>query len=362
MGKIKAQLDSLKTDITFLAKGIVERQCLIQPELNELGPKEMVKLLEDTKSNLEYLFAAVEVDSKGLFEQYNRWMKVMMIKHDLPLETMTNFYICTETVFGEKLSNWQISKGLHDKLHVCMHYGKYAFDNEVKEPTSFLVDDNPFKESLIKYSEAVFTSDKNAMAKLINDCTEKGMEIGDIYKHILQPFQRELGLMWQNNKLSVAEEHYATALTEFAMSMLYEKIITKDKNGKVILGACVQGELHDLGLRVVCDYMESQGWNAYYLGADMPDSALIKMIKEKKPDIIALSCTMAFNIAKLHDLVSAIKAAGIKTPIIVGGYPFQFDKQLCAKVGATAYASDFEEMYSLACKNGDEVHKVGDGS
>ncbi len=132
------------------------------------------------------------------------------------------------------------------------------------------------------------------------------------------------------------------------MTLLYERIFSAKKNGKTLLATCVHGELHEFGIRMICDYFESCGWNTYYLGSNMPEKAIVDLIKEKNPDIVAISCTMTFNLSKLTSLIQAIKDAGIENPVIVGGYPFILDKELYKKIGAGEYSIDFEGAYKLA--------------
>jgi len=103
-------------------------------------------------------------------------------------------------------------------------------------------------------------------------------------------------------------------------------------------------------VRMVCDYLESCGWNTYYLGANMPDKGIIQMITERSPDIVAISCTMTFNISKVQSLIQGIKNTPKSAPVIVGGFPFNLDKCLWKKVGADAYSSDFEDAYLISEK------------
>ena len=210
---------------------------------------------------------------------------------------------------------------------------------------------NPFKAILDEYSGHVLSGDKISAIKLIMEITKSNtIEVKDIYKYILQPFQIELGRLWHENNISVAQEHYGTAISQFAMSTLYEKIFLTAKNNKVFLGTCVQGELHELGIRMVCDYMECSGWNTYYLGANTPNSAIIQMIHEKKPDIVCISCTMPFNISEVKYLITDIKNSGIITPVIVGGYAFNMQKESWVNSGADGYSESFEEALLLSEK------------
>lgn len=337
-------------DIPYIAKEIVECQFKIQPEFQKYGAIGFQKSIEDAKYTLEYLFSVLDTDSKLLLQDYNKWMNKILTNMKLPINTLENFYYCTEEVFKEKFNNGLIEEKLYLKLIEYIYIGIDVLKNEKSTSESYFREDNPYKEILKIYSEHVLSSDKNSATKLIKDVSESGMEIEHIYKYIIEPFQLELGRLWHENKINVAQEHYATAVSQFAMSLLYERIFSSIKKGKTFLGTCVQGELHEFGIRMVCDYMENCGWDTYYLGANMPENSIIQMINEKKPDIIAISCTMTLNIFKVKNLIREIRKVNEATPIIVGGYPFNLDKHLWKNVNADAYSSDFEGAYTISEK------------
>ncbi|MBU3113252.1 cobalamin B12-binding domain-containing protein [Clostridium lacusfryxellense] len=348
MGTIKFKIDLLRPNLPFIIKDIIDRQYIIQPEFNRYGAKGIIHALEDAKTNIDYLLSSIEADSKLLFQQYNRWVNGLFTNLKLPVNSIEIFYICTKEVFKERFDTGLIDKELFSKINEFIVSGIESLKNEEYESISYFQEDNPFKELLNKYSEFIYAGNKISAIKLFTDISRSDIEIKDIYRYILQPFQLELGQLWHENKITVAQEHFATAISQVAMSLLYERIFSTPKNKKVFLGTCVQGELHEFGIRMICDYMEYCGWNTYYLGANMSHHGIIKMINEKKPDIITISCSMTFNISKVLDLIEAIKDSGISTPITVGGYPFNMDKSLWKKIGADASSSDFEEVYSMS--------------
>ena len=302
----------------------------------------MIHALDDAKTNLDYLFSAIGADSKLLFKQYNRWVNTLFVNIKLPVDSMEVFYYCTKQVFKEMADKGLVDKKLFDKISEYIDIGTEALKNEKYDSISYFQRDNPFTDLLNKYSNFVFTGDKISAIKLFKDIASSDIEIKDIYRYILQPFQLELGNLWHENKINVAQEHFSTAVSQIAMSLLYDRIFETPKNNKIFLGTCVQGELHEFGIRMICDYMEYCGWNTYYLGANMSHSSIVQMINDKKPDVIAISCSMTFNVSKVQDLIETIKSAGITTPITVGGYPFNIDKNLWKNVGSDAYSSDFE--------------------
>jgi methanogenic corrinoid protein MtbC1 len=108
----------------------------------------------------------------------------------------------------------------------------------------------------------------------------------------------------------------------------------------------VGGELHELGVRMVADFLEMEGWDTYYLGASTPDKDVVAALLDRKADLLAVSVTMPYNVHLVKRLIAAVRAepglAGLK--IMAGGYPFAIDKDLFREVGADATASSAEEV------------------
>ena len=189
-----------------------------------------------------------------------------------------------------------------------------------------------------------------AATSLILQLADEGQSIKSIYLNILQPVQREIGLLWQTGKITVAQEHYCTSITQLAISRLYPYIFAEHSTGKTLIATCVSGELHEIGLRMLSDIFELEGWDTWYLGANMPIRDVIKTIRDKNPDLIAISATMTFHLQRVADLIAQIREAEITTPIMVGGYPFNLDPELWKEVRADAYAMDAEEALEKANK------------
>jgi methanogenic corrinoid protein MtbC1 len=161
--------------------------------------------------------------------------------------------------------------------------------------------------------------------------------------------QQELGREWLAGRLSVAEEHAATAVTQTVMSRLHPWVLGADRGGKVLVAACVGDEMHELGIRMVADFFEMGGWNAHYLGADVPTAAIVSYVAEVEADLVALSATIAFHVERSAEVVSALRAdpktRAVK--VIVGGYPFNRSKGLWSRIGADGCAHDATAAFRL---------------
>lgn len=185
---------------------------------------------------------------------------------------------------------------------------------------------------------------------MILNAIKKGTDVKDVYLHVFQPSQLEVGRLWQSNQISVAQEHYCTASTQMIMSQLFPYIIRQEKNGLHLLAICVGGELHEIGMRMVADFFEMEGWDTYYIGANTPNQTIVDTLQTNDFDLIAISATMTYNVSLVIELIKKIRSLeqekNIK--ILVGGRPFNIASNLWRKVGADATAKNALEAIETA--------------
>lgn len=128
--------------------------------------------------------------------------------------------------------------------------------------------------------------------------------------------------MWEYNKISVATEHLASAIVEAILNQLYFDIISNKKNGKTVIAACVENEFHQIGIKMISDIFEMNGWNALFLGSNTPVFELISFIKLKNPNLLAISLSLYFNIPSLEKMIQKVQIEFPNLPILVGGQAF----------------------------------------
>ena len=203
-----------------------------------------------------------------------------------------------------------------------------------------------------RYLDMLLHGTRHAASQLILDAVEGGVSVNDIYLHVFQPCQHEIGRLWQTNKISVAQEHYCTAVTQLVMSQLYPHIFRSEKIGRCLVATCVGGELHEIGVRMVADFFEMEGWDTYYLGANTPAKSILDTIDSQGADVLAISATITFNVSDIVDLVANVRASdvGRGVRILVGGRPFNVAANLWRRVGADGYAPDAQAAINVAEK------------
>lgn len=200
------------------------------------------------------------------------------------------------------------------------------------------------------YLAALLDGDRRRAFQVIAAAREAGLDLGTFYMQVFQPSLREIGRLWQENAITVADEHLATAITQAAMARVFEQLARWDHGaGPTLVAACADTERHEVGLRMVCDLLECEGWQTTYLGATVPVEGLAAMVARRRPDVVALSVTLPPHLPRLRAMIAAVReAAGDAPPLIlVGGRPFLTDPSLATRLGADLTASDATEAVRL---------------
>ncbi len=198
---------------------------------------------------------------------------------------------------------------------------------------------------------ALLAGKKDRALGMARSIVEDGASIRTLYMSIFEPCLREVGRLWHTGAISVAQEHYTTAAIQYIMSTFYERLFAGTvSNGRTVLAACAQGELHEMGLRMVADLLQADGWDTVYLGANLPVEALVSEACRIKPDIVALSATITANLPWVRAAISALRASGAAgSHILVGGLPFLVSAELWKDVGADAMAKNMADVNTVAC-------------
>lgn len=193
------------------------------------------------------------------------------------------------------------------------------------------------------FLDAIRRGDRQAAFRSLDAALDAGLDLPALYVEVVQPSMREIGRLWQENELTVAEEHLATAITESAMSRAFERVfVWRDQRTPRLIAACADDERHQMGLRMLCDLLELEGWETVYLGASVPIESLTEIIAAREPDAVALSATIAPHIPRVRAAIAAIRATKLeRQPVIaVGGRAFLADASLAKRVGADLTAAD----------------------
>jgi len=160
-----------------------------------------------------------------------------------------------------------------------------------------------------------------------------------IRSHVIRAAQEEIGRLWQENQITIAQEHMATAISQLALAELFGHEQPRPPNGRKIVIACVEGELHDFPARLVADELDLAGYEVRFLGASVPTDHLLSFVTANRPDLLVLSATMAFHADAVRDAVRRLREADRQSPARL---PIALGGQLCQWVTTLAHELDVD--------------------
>lgn len=309
----------------------------------------------EIRIRLLHLAEAVAADRSELFVQNALWSRAAFLAREVDSEDLRRNLECTKDVCTRELPTDvapTAAKFIGDALDALAH-------GPVDPLRSALLDARPTVPSETNlarlYLLHLLQRNQAAAANLVFEAAREGKSIPEIYELILTPALVEIGRMWHLQEATVADEHYCTAATQMIMAQLRARMPRKPANGRRVLAMAVGGDLHDLGIRMVADLFEMEGWSTEYLGANMPTSEVLLALTEATStgqhiDLVAVSANTTLSVRAVADLIEAVRkhptAGGV--PILVGGGPFRAVKDLWKVVGADGFAADASEALTLA--------------
>lgn len=202
----------------------------------------------------------------------------------------------------------------------------------------------------------LLTGDHRECVNSIQTFLASGVTLVELYDQIMRPIMYRVGRLWQENRISVADEHLYSAIMNRAISVVMPEFAGKTfTRGRAIVTSSAN-EYHDLGPMMIADLIEELGWSVRFLGANTPEWDLYEMIRSFRPNAVAVSVTMPYNLKRVGEMIEYIRSvADWKIHLIVGGQAFNADPELWKNMGADYWAPDgesavriFREIESMA--------------
>lgn len=200
-----------------------------------------------------------------------------------------------------------------------------------------------------KYLEVTINGSGRQADEVVTSAFDHKLTVNEIYLDVFQPTGYAIGKLWQTNQVSVAQEHLVTAIIERQMGDLHSQFKPEKTKPKTVVIGAVDRENHRVGVRMVADFFEQDGWTVHYLGAAVPTKTFLAMAREMKADLVGLSSQMVFHLGAITDFIRQMDDFGLSgLPVMVGGMPFIQQPELYTKLGVHFSGVDAREAVNRA--------------
>ncbi|MDU6734733.1 MAG: homocysteine S-methyltransferase family protein [Veillonella sp.] len=234
---------------------------------------------------------------------------------------------------------------------------EYGYEDEATAPGN-AAPKGPDKASfnsndpLANIRACVEQGEKEAIVDLVKKALADGMDPLDITKKGLSEAMNVVGDKFGSGKLFLPQVMLAAETMQAAFNTIKEIIPASDSLDKgTVVVATVKGDIHDLGKNIVAALLENNGYKIVDLGKDVDPEVIVQAIKDNKAALVGICSLMTTTMPQIDNTIAAIRAAGLKTKVMVGGavvsqdYADQAGADIYAKDGIAAvnHANDFFE-------------------
>ena len=179
-----------------------------------------------------------------------------------------------------------------------------------------------------------------ARAEDVLDQCFAAMPLEDALRDVVVPLMHGVGDDWATGAFSVAQEHFATAVTSTVLASIAARLPRRGARAGRALVSGTPGERHALGARMVSDFLASAGWDVALAEAPADAAEIRTRATESRASLVALSTSLPWLLPEARAVCVALKALDPAPRVVVGGRAYKGDPKLGAMVGADAFAPD----------------------
>ena len=197
--------------------------------------------------------------------------------------------------------------------------------------------------------QAVLEGDAPAAKEAVQAALQAGLSADQIMQEGLIAAMSEVGRQFEAGDFFVPEMLIAARAMSGGLEIL-KPLLAKSgikSTGRIVIGT-VKGDLHDIGKNLVGMMLEGAGFEVIDLGSDVTPDKFVEAVRERKPQLVAMSALLTTTMPSMGLTIKALKDAGVRdqVKVMIGGAPVT--EGYAKQIGADGYSPDASAAARLA--------------
>jgi 5-methyltetrahydrofolate--homocysteine methyltransferase len=199
---------------------------------------------------------------------------------------------------------------------------------------------------LAQLTQAIEEGDRTTAVEVTTAAVSDGMDPKQVLDAMTSAMDK-IGRRFQDGEIFVPEMLIAARAMKEALVVLEPELVAAgvEPEFTAVVGT-VEGDLHDIGKNLVGMMWKGAGFEVIDLGVNVGADAFLHAATENGADIIGLSALLTTTMPNMRGVVEAVKDAGLKTRVVIGGAPTT--PEFAEQIGADGYAPDAGAAVDLA--------------
>jgi DNA-binding transcriptional MerR regulator len=166
---------------------------------------------------------------------------------------------------------------------------------------------------------------------------------------IVYPFMEKIGVLWQTEKVTPAQEHFISHLIRQKIIVAIDSLVVTPSIPKKVLLFLPENEWHELGLLFFHYIVRKTGFKTYYLGQSVPFQDVISVVHTHNPEIIITSVISSPFGIRVEEYLNKLADTFHDKKVLVSGYQTRsLDKKTFKNIQIFHNALDLKPLLSEA--------------
>jgi methanogenic corrinoid protein MtbC1 len=177
----------------------------------------------------------------------------------------------------------------------------------------------------------------------------EGSTVESVLGGLVVPVLEHIGLRWQANELTVAQEHAATEICRYVVLRVFDSSPRVKALPHKALVVCAPGEEHELGAEMMAGYLEHKGWDVLFVGHSTPLDDILRTAGTVKTNLVMISVTIVANLPAAVLLGRELRKRLPEVRLVAGGRAAVTGRRVLEHE-VDAVAADIEQGYGAAVR------------
>jgi MerR family transcriptional regulator, light-induced transcriptional regulator len=171
-----------------------------------------------------------------------------------------------------------------------------------------------------RLNQAIVSGDHEIAGQVTDELISSQQTLGNIYLKVVTPALESVGESWCRGDIGVGEQKLATEIVIGQMDRLRAHFAPPARRPLYrVMVACIEGEQHYIGARMLADLCGARGWHVDFLGANVPNQALVEMVHRRHPQVVGLSVTMTPGVENARWVIGELEKSAPDVRVVIGG-------------------------------------------
>jgi 5-methyltetrahydrofolate--homocysteine methyltransferase len=199
--------------------------------------------------------------------------------------------------------------------------------------------------------QAVLTGDEATAVAEVKKALAGKADPGDVLNNGLIAGMEVVGKKFRSGEMFLPEVLLSAEVMHKGIDILNPLLAKAGRKSTttVVIGT-VEGDIHDIGKKIVALLLEGNGYNVIDLGVDVKGEKFIEAVEKYKPQILGMSALLTTTMPHMGEVINTLKAKKLrdKVKVIVGGA--SVNAEFAKSIGADGYAVEAGTGVELAKK------------